>query len=215
MTFFAAVFASQAIAETKVIDTFEDGKLKWETQKPIPGGHLTYAINAEIGNSFLHAAPQKGAEGIVTFRRFPINVHQTPILKWSWRALALPEGANEGVKGKNDCAAGVYVYMQKGPTRRVLKYTWSTNRTDPSWLLSSGSKWFWKTQIKTLRHGPPLNTWVEESVDIEKDFKEAYGSDAPSQAEGIGILTDGDQTNTIAIADYDDFRVESRPPTPK
>jgi len=188
-----------------VFEDFEGGPLRWQQKKSPPKGKPEYLIEVEGENHFLRGAPPKGAEGKIIYKRQVIDLKKTPLLHWKWRALVLPEGGDEGGKGKNDSAAGVYVYLQKGPLRRILKYCWSSSHTGKEWITAPNPSWFWKTRMKVLRTGPPLGQWVEETVDLAKDFKEAFGDDAIDRAEGIGVLSDGDQTKSLSSADYDDF----------
>src|SRR5580765_455129 len=129
------LFRGSAFAET-VIENFEDGKLHWEARIPLSKTNPEYKIEVENGNHFLHAAPEKGVEGKIIFKRFSIDLKKTPHLKWRWRILELPPGGYEGVPGKNDSAGGVYVYLQKGILRRLLKFTFSSTRTDRSFVKS-------------------------------------------------------------------------------
>ena len=73
------------------------------------------------------------------------------------------------------------------------------------------SRWaeslLWKTRYRVLRTGPPTGVWQTESVDLVRDYREAFDSDPPDHAEGIGVMTDGDQTKSESIGDYDDFAV--------
>lgn len=194
-----------------VLEDFESGELSWQSRSDSKDVAKAYSIQVENGNHFLHAAPIPGVEGRIIAKKTYINLKKTPYLKWRWRVHKLPKDGNE--RTKNDSAAGVYIFLQKGIKRRILKYCWSTTYTDKDWIESKSSTWLWKTKLKVLRQGPPLGEWVEEIVDIRKDFQEAFGMEAPQGSEGIGILTDGDQTNSESVADYDDFVLLSTLPT--
>lgn len=200
-------FITPVFAEEITIENFEAGTFNWDARVPLTKKKPEYTIEIEKGNHFLHAAPEKGVEGKIIYKRFSIDLKKTPRLKWRWRVTELPKNADEGVRGKNDSGAGVYIYIQKGILRRILKYCFSASHTGKEWMLAPSSNWMWKTKMKVLRTGAPLNEWVEEEVDIAKDFKEAYDTAPPARAEGIGILTDGDQTHSSPKADYDDFKL--------
>ena len=135
-----------------------------------------------------------------------------PYLQWQWRVRSFPEGGNERSKTTNDSAAGVYVVF---PGRlplfpRVLKYVWSASAPVGS---RERSPSYHDAAIIVLASGP-ANTpdaWRTEIVNVRHDYESIFGHAAP-EARGIGILTDGDATATLAAADYADFRLLTRPP---
>ena len=50
-----------------------------------------------------------------------------------------------------------------------------------------------------------LGEWQSEKRNVREDFKRFFGKEAPSEARGLGILTDGDGTKTQPEAAFDDF----------
>src|SRR5262245_59390245 len=120
---FIGLFVQPLLAGEISIENFESGNWHWEARTPLSKPKAEYNIEIENGNHFLRAAPEKGASGKIIFKRFSIDLKKTPHLKWRWRIRELPTGGNEGIREKNDSAAAVYVYMQKGILRKLLKYT--------------------------------------------------------------------------------------------
>jgi hypothetical protein len=124
-----------------------------------------------------------------------------------------PTGADERRKATNDSAAGVYVVF---PGRffvpRVLKYVWSAaapvGMRQPSPATSS-------TKIIVLESGALGEpAWRTATVNVQRDYATLFGEPAPA-AQGIGILTDGNDTASVAAADYADFQlltVDVEPP---
>ena len=49
------------------------------------------------------------------------------------------------------------------------------------------------------------NQWVTATVDICTDFNRLFGSGTCPELQGVGILTDGDGTNSEVVADYKQF----------
>ena len=60
-----------------------------------------------------------------------------------------------------------------------------------------------------LRSGSPIGVWLEEEVDPAALFRQHFEGGNPRaevpELQGIGILTDGDQTHSVSAADYADF----------
>jgi hypothetical protein len=194
------------------LEDFQSGKLTWSARKPpLSKEHPEYTIQKEEKNFFLRGEPLPKQDGNIVYMQKVIDLGKTPLLRWKWRPLVLPKKGDESKKGKNDSALGVYVYFQSGLRRRILKYVWSTSHPKGDWITSSGSSWFWTTKIHTLESGEPVGKWVEETVDLQKDYQNAFEGSAPEKAHGIGVLTDGDQTVSEAKGDYDDFIALPRP----
>ena len=58
-----------------------------------------------------------------------------------------------------------------------------------------------------LRRGGGGSRWQEEAIDPDALFREHFGADVP-ELQGVGILTDGDQTKRVSVADYAGFTLE-------
>jgi hypothetical protein len=60
-----------------------------------------------------------------------------------------------------------------------------------------------------LRTGGPLGVWVDESLDLEAEFRKHFaGGDALADVPdliGIAVLTDGDDTRSASSADFGSF----------
>lgn len=197
------LFTVDSVRAATVLENFEQAGAngfpsKWrvsnETAKTI------YRIESEKGNHFLRARAENQAVQIGLEHVFdPTN---QPRLKWRWRVMELPTGADERVSGKHDAAAQVYVIFDNQILPRVVKYTWSsslppgTQFTSPLYDRNKGI---------VLRSGPAgLGRWHDEEVNFFEDYKKLFGEE-PGKVQGIAILTSSDATRTIAAADYDDF----------
>jgi len=68
-----------------------------------------------------------------------------------------------------------------------------------------------------LRSGGELGSWHTETVDPRRDFTRYFGGkleDVPDFV-ALGVLTDGDATNSRSEADYADFVLYDRRPEPE
>ncbi|NLE01941.1 MAG: DUF3047 domain-containing protein, partial [Fibrobacter sp.] len=122
-----------------------------------------------------------------------------------WRVHKLPEGGDETVKSKNDSGAGIYVIF-KGQFRlnTVIKYVWSSTLPKGT---STFSRYNGRTAIIVLRNASDsTGTWFTEKVNVYKDYERVFGK-IPPVVEGIGILSDADNTKTEAAADYGEIRI--------
>ena len=133
---------------------------------------------------------------------------QSKKLRWKWRAMALPIGANECKDGLGDSSASVYVAWKRWLKIYSLKFVWST--TVPKGTLCLGtSNLFLEQATVVLESGPPLGTWISEEIDLATEFRQAFADGDPSapvpELLGLGVMSDGDQTHSLSAADYGSF----------
>ena len=158
------------------------------------------------------------------------NIEEYPILSWKWRPRVFPRGADEQ-NGKDDSVLGVYVgfcppedvtvceravkgqlglsdrislsrlYLTKGAGS--LKYIWSAQLSKGLEFERGGKA------VKVLEHGAPANRdqWVEERVNVAVDYRRRFSAQKLLNPVGISILTDSDDTQSVAEGDYADFKV--------
>jgi hypothetical protein len=129
-------------------------------------------------------------------------------LSWRWRAVTLPVGGNECVKERSDSAAVVYVTWRRTLRWYALKYVWST--TLPKGTVCEKKRNPFRAQDTiVLATGGPLNEWRTVRLDPQAEFRQHFEDGDPTadvpDLIGIGIMSDGDQTNSRSSADYMDF----------
>jgi Protein of unknown function (DUF3047) len=172
-------------------------------------GRGVYTVQEEGGKRFLRAV-SKGL-GIQAARETPgWNLESHPVLAWSWRPRQFPEGGDERTK-KNDSALAVYMGVPYSRVRgpKAVKYLWSEKVPVGTHLTSNSGL----TQVRVLESGAPPSkaAWVEERVNVLKDWKAAFKASATPKQAGIAVLTDADDTKSTASGDYADFRACKSP----
>ncbi|TMA18051.1 MAG: DUF3047 domain-containing protein [Deltaproteobacteria bacterium] len=129
-------------------------------------------------------------------------------LRFRWRALVLPRGGNECKSGRGDGAANVYITWKRGLRWYSVKLVWSTDA--PAGATCNGTRnAFVASDSVIVRSGGPTGVWEEVEVDPDTLYRvhfEGGRADAEvPELQGIGILTDGDQTHNVSAADYAGF----------
>lgn len=204
----APASAPVASAECIVLDDFSSFKVGefpvgWKVRED--EGQTVYRVAEESGRHFLRAISR--GLGVQAARETePWNLATHPVLTWAWRPREFPRGADERRSATNDSPLAVYALVQysriRGP--KALKYIWSERVPVGSRLSSNHGL----TQVRVLRSGVPdsKDAWVEERVNVLRDWTAAFKeSEAPKPA-GIAVLTDADDTRSVAAGDYANFR---------
>jgi len=129
-------------------------------------------------------------------------------IRFRWRAWVLPIGGNECIEGRADGAANVYIVWKRGLRWYSLKLIWSSEA--PAGVTCNGTRNpFVASDSVILRSGAPTGVWRDEEIDPAALFRAHFEDGNPNaevpELQGIGIMTDGDQTGTVSVADYAGF----------
>jgi hypothetical protein len=129
-------------------------------------------------------------------------------LRWQWRALALPRGGDECVHGRRDSAAVVYATWKALIRWYTLKFVWSSVGVRGA-VCDRKRNPFLAQETVALESGGPTGVWRQEDVDLKAEFRRHFDDGDPRgdvpDFVGVGIMTDGDDTQTDSAADYADF----------
>jgi len=175
-----------------------------------------YSVVKEGDNAYLKAVADNS--DILIAKEFIYDLKVYPFLQWSWRAEVLPEGADEREKDTGDSGAAVYVIFPGRFRPENIKYVWSSCLPVGT---TSESPYNSKTKIVVLRNrSTSLGKWVSEEVNVYEDYKRLFEGD-PGEVQAIAIMSDSNDTESKAVAHYDDIRIsksgaeekaEERPP---
>ncbi|MEO8502653.1 MAG: DUF3047 domain-containing protein [Acidobacteriota bacterium] len=178
-----------------------------------------YKIVDVGGEHALRAISDGSASGL--WRAADIDLQPKPILRWRWRALELPAGADLKAPAKEDAAARICFFFDGEPDRpavepslpavdssvhfaHVLCYAWAAGASVGDIVSNPSSP---ELRIMVLE-GRILHHWRTEERDIAADFAKAFGAQ-PARIVAIGLITDSDQVGGSASAYYGD--IEARP----
>ena len=214
LTFFPMSMVSHASVSQSgkvIIENFKSS----EKDNSLPKGWKSsrsdvsmYSMKEEDGKFYIHAETKGGCTSIG--KRINFSATKYPFLSWDWKVENLPDGGKETDKKSNDSAGGLYVIF-KGSFmfNNVIKYVWSST-LPPGTIVSS--PYNSRTKIIVLESGSgKTGKWIKETVNIFEDYKRCFGSKPPS-VDGIGLMTDSDNTRSLAAADYADIQVNSYQP---
>jgi hypothetical protein len=180
------------------VGAFPEG---WQVRKD--EGKSVYTVQEEGGKRFLRAV-SKGL-GVQAARETPSwNLASHPVLAWSWRVRQFPKGSDERNGSTNDSALAVYMGVPYSKVRgpKAMKYIWSEKVPAGSALTSNSGL----TQVRVVQSGSGKDGWVEQRVNVLKDWKTAFKESDTPKAGGLAVLTDADDTKSTASGDYANFR---------
>ena len=157
-----------------------------------------FTIENDGGRKVLHMKSDHEGSTIAKDVKGKVNLKDTPILEWSWKATVLPKGADSCKKATDDQAVQVFVVWPRFPEpvrSRVIGYVWDT--TQPAGKICKSEKTGTVTYI-VLRSGTAeLGKWVTERRNVVEDFKKVYGDDADGPG-AVSIAIDSNDTNSTA-----------------
>ena len=110
--------------------------------------------------------------------------------------------------GRGDGAANVYVVWKHGMRWYSLKLVWSSEARAGATCNQTRNP-FVASESIIVRSGLPTGVWFEEEIQPDALFRAHFEGGDPTaevpELQGIGIMTDGDQTHTVSAADYSGF----------
>jgi hypothetical protein len=180
------------------------GQKDYDPESPHAPEPTYYRTIDDPQESFIRGVYQPPGASVTLFQSVPDELHHgVRRMQWRWRALALPRKGNECANGLGDSAAAVYVTWKRGLRWYSLKFIWSADAPLGATCNKVRNPFVVSDSI-VLRTGATSPGWVEETIDPEALFRQHFGNDVP-ELQGIGLMSDGDQTNSVSAADYAGF----------
>jgi len=164
-----------------------------------------YHVVADAAFPYIHSSYQPGYKTAVLGFEIPeAQARAFHRLAWRWRADLLPRGGDECKKGAEDSAAVVYVTWKRGLRWYTLKFVWSAVGVKGN-VCDRKRNPFLAQDTIILETGGPLGAWKDEAIDLDAQFRAHFGDDDVPGLQGLGLMSDGDQTNSESSADCGGF----------
>jgi hypothetical protein len=159
-----------------------------------------FTVVDEGGQRAVHMKSAGDSSNVSKDIRGKIHLAETPILEWTWKAVALPKGADARRAETDDQAAQLYVAWPRFPQAvrsLVIGYIWDT--TAPAGSVFKSQKSGTVTYV-VVRSGPAdLGKWITERRDVRADFKRIYGEE-PDDPGAVSFGIDSDDVKGTAEA---------------
>ena len=197
--------------------------------------HTRYAVVDDAGTHVLRIDADGSYSNLLHPLAQPLG--ETPMLRWRWRADALPAGADLARKDGDDVAARLCVLLDL-PLERLtftdrlklrlgrrlfdptlpaaaICYVWDSALAAGTWLPNAYTARVQMLVLRSRRSGDPAGRWIDEQRDLRADFARAFPHEAangplPALA-AIGVAADGDNTSGTARSYFGDLTLDRAP----
>jgi hypothetical protein len=140
----------------------------------------------------------ESASFLVGNRAQSFDPREYPILRWSWRAVILPTNGDVRKnsllfgENRNDQAVQILVVFEGN---RILSYVWDT--TAPVGTEVEEPSLVGTVRTHVIESGASrLNAWLENSVDLEADFRRRFG-EAPPRVIAVAVQSNANHTASV------------------
>jgi len=157
-----------------------------------------FSIAPHESHKVLHLRSANEGSTISRDIKGKVNLKETPLLEWSWKASVLPKGGDSCKKATDDQAAQIFVVWPRFPTAvrsRIIGYVWDT--TAPAGTICKSEKTGTVTYIVIRSGTADLGKWFTERRNVVEDFQKIYG-EAPDNPEALSIAIDSNDTSSTA-----------------
>jgi hypothetical protein len=158
-----------------------------------------FKISSDKDSSFLRMDADKATASAVCGLD-GLNPKDAPRIRWCWRMIKLPSGADAMEESKDDQAIGIYIGAGGFFSKKSVSYRWDTETpvsSEGSCAYGIGTikiKWF------TLRDkNDPIGEWIVEERNWLEDYKKAWNK-TPGKIY-ITISCNSQYTGTTAAAE--------------
>jgi hypothetical protein len=163
-------------------------------------GSPTYDLTVEEndGHRVLHLRSRNDGSTISKEIKGKVDLGQTPVLEWRWKAVTLPKGGDSRRKETDDQAAQVYVVWPRFPEAirsRIIGYVWDT--TAPVGTITPSQKAGTVTYVVVRSGTADLGRWLTERRNVIDDYRKIYG-EPPDNPGVVSIAIDSNDTKSAA-----------------
>ncbi len=179
------------------------GNLKGWELRPVKGAAAPRIEVREAGGTRVLRVSGAGAAAWFHRRLSPKIEEQPGTLRWSWRVLRAPAGADLRIRDRDDAPIRVFVVFGNprslfGGSGRIVFYTWGNGEPEHFTQASFVSR---RMQIVRLAGTPDVGPrWRNHAVHPFDDYRRFWKRDPPP-ITAVGIMQDTDMTHAMAVAE--------------
>ena len=204
----AAFLALLTAAGASGVVVIEDWMTDEVSRRGIPSGwrgeafgrqaDYDFTMEQHVGRRVLHLESRNEHSTIARDITGKVNLKETPILEWTWKATILPTGGDLRRKETTDMAAQLYVVWPRFPAllrSRIIGYVWDA--TTPVTTIVRSQKTGTVTFVVMRSGSGDLGKWLTERRNVVEDYAKIYG-EFPDNPGAITISIDTNDTHSTA-----------------
>lgn len=156
------------------------------------------------GTTVLQLKCDKSTGGVIIAPK--VNLNKTPIMRWRWRVMNYPNGADGRNPKKDDQPIGIYLGMEDGFIRKKsLAYRWEDLTPKGVEGTVTYAKILSVHYITMRDNKSKAGEWITETRNVANDFKRVYGKVPKKFAVSIIGNSQYTKSNTVAEIDFIEF----------
>lgn len=155
-------------------------------------------IEENEGLRVLHLKSKIESSAIRRDIRGRVNLKETPILEWTWKAITLPKNGDCRKKATDDQAAQLYIVWPRFPEAvrsQIIGYIWDS--TAPAGSIVKSEKTSTVTYVVMRSGTAEAGKWITERRNVVEDYQKIYGAQ-PDNPGYISVAIDSDDTVSSA-----------------
>lgn len=201
----------------------------WQNLPVVKGKLMTrYTLVRDGEATVLQADADHSASALM--HAGPVDLARTPVLSWRWKAAAPVTGADNSVASREDAPARL-VFVFEGDRSKLslfdqaamglaqiaggealpyatLMYVWSTTAPPGSVIPNPRTR---RVQMIVVSGRPgDAGQWQTLRRNLAQDYEQVF-HEKPGRITAWGLLSDTDNTRTVARAWYGDIRFDAGP----
>ena len=161
-------------------------------------------VRLKNGTSVLRIQSNRSTGGVIVAPKVDLN--KTPIMRWRWRVINYPNGADGRDPKKDDQPIGIYLGMEDGILKKKsLAYRWEDLTPKGFEGTVTYAKILTVHYITMQNNKAKAGDWITETRNVAADFKRIYGKVPRKFALSVIGNSQYTQSNTLAELDFVEF----------
>lgn len=191
--------------------SFEKMPAKWDI-RGVPGrDRAVFTASFEDGTNRVLRMTSDEATATLKSGSLGVDLNKYPVIRWRWKAVTLPPGADGRSDKLDDQAIGLYVSSGGMMRQKSVAYRWES--VTPTGLTGRAKYagglvslyWISVRNQDDLTNAPPADGWRIEEANVASDFKKAFGEIPDSVGVGISCNSQFTGTKAEALLDWVEF----------
>jgi len=165
-----------------------------------PGGRPAYDFTIVTDDGRRALRLRSASEHSTIAKEIPIRLTATPVLRWDWKVVKFPEGADLREKSTSDATGHLFVIWPRFPAMvrsQLIGYVWDPSLPVGTILKSrkTGMVTFIVARSGTARSGQ----WATDERSVAEDYRRVFGESGPDP-QAIALSIDTNDTRSSAEA---------------